>query len=318
MHEKKKITVIMPCYNQVQYVRESIDSVLNQTYKNIELLLIDNLSTDGTKEVIQEYEKKDNRIRAVYHKENMGLGYSFTEGMKLATGDFVSFTSSDDIWYLNKLEVQANTLNLNPESDVIHSDADIVDGKGKKTGTIKQFYKLRTSEASGNVFNCLTRKNICCTSTVLFKKECLKTYGEFDPELRFAHDWWLYIKLSQNHRFLYLTERLVAYRVHSTNTTRNKEWVYSDYVIIHKRLAEMGVDSKSHYISAALASSVLGKVQQAREFMAKAKEKGRFTLKEKAIYHSIMKLGNLSTPLGLINKARHAFSGLLYKFTSSN
>ncbi|MFH2106767.1 MAG: sugar nucleotide-binding protein [Candidatus Micrarchaeota archaeon] len=312
-----KVSVIMPCYNQVNYIRESVDSVLNQTYKNIELILIDNVSTDGTKEVIQEYEKKDRRVKAIYHKENMGYGGSINDGFANATGKYIALTSSDDIWYLEKLDIQVLQLISFNDSDLVHSDADIIDGKGKKTGTIRKLYRLDTSKASGNVFDYLTTKNICCTSTVLFRKECLKTYGEFDPELRFAHDWWFYIKLSQKHKFYYCPERLVAYRVHSTNVTRNKEWVYSDYVIIHRRLAEMGVDSKSHYISAALASSVLGQFQQARRFMAKAKESGKLTLKEKAIYHSIMKFNNISRPIGFINKARHAFSGFVYKFTDS-
>ena len=304
----------MPCYNQVNYIRDSIDSVLDQTYKNIDLILIDNDSTDGTKEIIKEYEKKDTRIRALYHEKNKGLGFSFTEGMSIANGDFVAFISSDDLWDPKKLEMQVNILDSNKDFDVIHSNAHIIDENGKNSGkTIKELFRLNVKELSGEVFHIMTKKNICCTSTILFRKECLTTYSEFDSALRFAHDWWLYIMLAKKHKFYYVPNTLASYRIHSSNITKKIDWVYQDYIIIHSRLAEMDVDPKNHLISASLAASALGEVDKARSLIKEAKKKGSFNFYDNLLYLSIITFEDVHTPLLLLNRLKNSFLGLLYK-----
>ena len=311
---QKLVSVIMPCYNQAQYVRESIESVLNQTYQNIELLLIDNASTDGTKEVIKEFEKKDKRIVAIYHKKNLRFETSFTEGMGLAKGEYLAFTSSDDVWLQQKLDVQIAVLETHPEYDIVHSDALIIDENGNEKGTIREFYRLDPKEATGDVFHSLTKKNICCTSTVLIRRKCLQTADEWDPSLSFAHDWWLYLTYSRKHRFFYLTKTLAKYRVHSTNTTKKINWVYTDYAIIHKRLADQGIDPKEHLMKAALSYARIGNVSKAIEMIKAAETHGKLTFKERCIKFFISTFGNTGWLIGALNIGRHTLLWIDYKF----
>ncbi|MBU0591890.1 glycosyltransferase [Candidatus Micrarchaeota archaeon] len=305
--EKDLVTVIMPCYNQAQYARESIDSVLNQTHKNLEVLLIDNVSTDGTKEIVQEYEKKDPRVRAIYHKQNMGLGYSFTEGMKEAKGNFISFTSSDDIWYSTKVEEQLKLLENIPLADFCHTNANIIDGAGKKTGeTIRQIYGATVEESSGDVLMAITRRNICCCASILFRRKCLETYAQFDPAFTVIHDWWFNIKIAQKHRFAYVSHSLVDYRVHEGNFSKKKTLLMEDYMHIHKRIADMGIEPQRHHIAIATSAARIGKTAEAKEAVQKAKGFGPLGIQDRIITFIINDFTNDSGAiLEEINDVKH-------------
>ena len=310
----KKVTVIMPCYNQAAYARESIESVLNQTYKNLELLLIDNFSTDGTCEIIKEYAKKDSRVHAIYHEKNMGFEYSFNEGMEKATGEFISFTSSDDYWYPKKIEKQLDVLEKNPEYDVVHTDAQIIDGQGKKCKmTMREYYYLEPKKATGDIFRTLSKKNICCCSSMFFRRKCLETYSKFDPVFKIVHDWWFNIKLSQKHKFFYIPGVLVDYRIHSTNTSKNKEALMNDYIEIHSRLAKMTHEQQSHYMAIATSAARIGKNYMAREAIKKAENAGRMSMQNKLIAFIITKFDNCGKMLEMMNEPKHWFLGIRYK-----
>lgn len=296
----------------MKYIEESVCSVLNQTHKNLELIIIDNCSSDGTKEVVEKLEKKDRRINAVYHQKNVGIGASINEGLVLATGEMVAFTSSDDIWDHKKLEEQVAILEEKDGVDMVHSDADIIDSTGKRTGrAISKTYNVRGEIASGDVFEILCRGNICCTSTILFRKKCLSTYNKFDERLKYAHDWWFLINLSKKHKFYYMPECLVKYRVHGTNLTRNIELVYTDYWLIHSWLADMNIEPKNHLISAAFAAAIIDKPKESKEALEKAQRYGKFNVQEKMMVTLIQKFKNKQVLLHL-NSIRRGATGLFY------
>jgi len=309
----KKTSIIMPCYNHEKYVGSAIESVLNQTYGNIELIAIDNKSTDSTTKIIKKFEKQDNRVVAIYHEKNVGLINSMNEGLEHISGDYISLISSDDLFWPGKTAEQVSALESNPGFDVVHSDADIIDGEGKKSGkTIKDFYRMTAKEAGGDIFLPLTRKNLCCTSTIIFKKECLSTCGAFDPELHYAQDWWFFLKLAEKHKFLYMDKVLADYRIHATNLTRNVDLVYADYVTIHSRLADMGIEPKSHLMTKAFSLAILGKTEDARAAVAAAKKHGKLGIQENLVAFIINNFKN-SRPLLLgINKYRHSLMNSLY------
>lgn len=311
--DNSKVTVIMPCYNHAKYVGAAIESVLNQTYRNIEVLLIDNVSTDGTKEIIADFAKKDKRVRPIFHKKNIGYEGSINEGFNKATGAYIALTSSDDIWYPEKLKTQMDALDSNPSCDIVHAGARLIDGEGKPRGkNIAEFYRVGQAELSGDVFYAMTRRNICCTSTVLFKKKCLKTCGQFDLALKYAHDWWFYIQLAKKHKFLYVNKVLADYRIHSTNLTRNRAIVYGDYYIIHSRLARLGIEPKRHLIAAGFAAAVLGKKSESLTAIEDAKTRGPLAAQDRLTAFIIEKFGDKPDLLLSINEKRHLLLGFLY------
>lgn len=308
-----KISVIMPCYNHAKYVDAAIQSVLNQTYRNIEVLLIDNVSTDGTKEIIAGFARKDKRVRPIFHKKNIGYEGSINEGFAKARGAYIALTSSDDIWYPEKLAVQMQALNANPDYDIVHAGARLIDGEGRPRGkNIAEFYRVGQAELSGDVFYAMTRRNICCTSTVVFKKKCLKTGGQFDLALKYAHDWWFYIQLAKKHKFLYVDKVLADYRIHSTNLTRNRAIVYGDYYIIHSRLARLGIEPKRHLIAAGFAAATLGEKQDAIAAIEDAKTRGPLNAQDRLTVFIIERFGDKPDLLLSINEKRHLLLGFLY------
>ncbi|BCN32545.1 glycosyltransferase family 2 protein [Anaeromicropila herbilytica] len=110
----KLVSVIMPAFNTEKYIREAIESILNQTYKNLEFIIIDDGSTDNTLKIIMEYAKKDNRILVISRK-NMGLTSSLNDGIKLAHGEYIARMDSDDISATDRFEKQVSYMNQNPD-----------------------------------------------------------------------------------------------------------------------------------------------------------------------------------------------------------
>src|SRR5699024_7875511 len=108
MTNKPKVSVITPVYNAEHYLRETIESVINQTYKSFEYLLIDDCSTDNSASIIKEFAKRDSRIKYVKLKENSGAAVARNTGLEHAQGRYIAFIDSDDVWYPAKLEKQLN------------------------------------------------------------------------------------------------------------------------------------------------------------------------------------------------------------------
>jgi glycosyltransferase involved in cell wall biosynthesis len=119
MNDQPLVTVLMPCYNAEPYLREAIESILNQTYTNFELLAIDDGSTDGTYAILEEYAVKDQRMKVIKNEENIKLIRTLNKGVELAKGDYIARMDADDISALNRLEVELKYLMSNPEIDII-------------------------------------------------------------------------------------------------------------------------------------------------------------------------------------------------------
>lgn len=119
MTEGKKVTVLMPCYNAAAYFHEAVDSVLNQSYSNLEILLIDDGSKDNTAELITKYSQIDSRIVPVFNEKNMGLIKTLNKGVQLATGDFIARMDADDISHPDRIKLLLKEFDLDPKLDVI-------------------------------------------------------------------------------------------------------------------------------------------------------------------------------------------------------
>ena len=122
----KKISVIVPCYNVEKYVAKCLDSIINQTYKDLEIIVVEDCSKDNTYEILKEYEKKDKRIKLIKNKKNGGLSFSRNAGIKASTGDYLSFIDSDDYIDLNFYELMINEIDSN-NADIAICNMKIVD-----------------------------------------------------------------------------------------------------------------------------------------------------------------------------------------------
>lgn len=208
----------MPCYNHARFVVESASAILGQTYDDLELIIIDDCSTDNSWELIRRLAAGDQRVRPIKHEHNQGASKSRNDGLHLAIGEFVGFCDADDIWERNKLEVQINLLQKDPDFDVAYCDATIIDEHGKPTGArFSECFPPKKAD-SGWLFKELVTRNFINMQTVVMRKECVQKAGYFDENIKWVEDWRYWIKVSNVHRFLYSQEPLAKYRVHSQST----------------------------------------------------------------------------------------------------
>ena len=116
----------MPSYNYAPYLPFAIKGVLSQSYSNLELIIVDDCSTDGSREIVNEWKRLDDRIVTVYHDSNYGLSVARNSGIAVSSGEFIALCDSDDIWSPEKLQMQIERFRLKPELGLVHSDAAII------------------------------------------------------------------------------------------------------------------------------------------------------------------------------------------------
>ena len=127
------VTIFMAVYNVENFIKDSLESILNQTYKNFEFLIVNDASTDHSSEILQLYEKKDKRIRVIHNKHNMGIPYTRNIGLKEANGKYIAIMDADDIALPFRIEKQVLFMENNPEIDVLGTDYEVIGGKIKRT-----------------------------------------------------------------------------------------------------------------------------------------------------------------------------------------
>jgi len=237
-----KISIIIPTYNYAQYICEAIESVLNQTYKDFEIIVVDDGSTDNTKEVIKPYL---NKIKYIY-QQNSGPSSARNRGIKEAKGEYIAFLDADDIWLPQKLELQIKFMEKEKEVGLIFSDMILFNEKGIiKNSFLKQklfFNKLPIKPLSStekviydNVFNALLQENFIPTNTVIAKKECFNKVGFFDETLFSVEDRDMWLRIGLFYDIGFINFPLVLTRFHETNISANQELALKSRLKVMKK-----------------------------------------------------------------------------------
>lgn len=207
---KPKISVVMSVYNEEKFLDESIQSILNQTFKDFELIIINDKSTDNSLKIIKKYMKKDKRIKLINTKENKGCPGSRNEGLKVAEGKYVAILDGDDVSSMERLEVQYNYLERNPPIYLVGSSAIYIDENGKEIRRFRKYndYKLlawRLPRSCGIVH-----------PSIMFHNEKL-IYNDY---FKGASDYKFYLDLlSKGKKLTNLPQFLVKYRLHGGSMT---------------------------------------------------------------------------------------------------
>lgn len=212
------VSVIMPCYNHAQFVSESVRAVLKQDYHDLELIVVDDKSTDGSAEVVRKIAQGDGRVRLIIHERNHGVSRSRNDGLRASRGTHLGFCDADDIWKPDKLKVQMQALQDISEYDVTYCDSEIIDRTGRPMGKLFSDLFPPPMAPSGDLFEQLCQTNFINMQTVLLKRRCVEESGYFDEGIKWVEDWWQWIRLSRQYRFLYDPRALAQYRVHSNST----------------------------------------------------------------------------------------------------
>jgi len=213
MHSLSLVSVIIPAYNAEKTIKATMQSVLKQTYDNIELLIINDGSTDSTPEIVRTF--KDPRIR-LYDFTNAGLSAARNRGIARATGEYISFIDADDMWSKDKIESHVQALKDNPSAAVVYSWSYGI-YKGTKKRLPDQTYRL-----SGDVY----REMLCINfvaggSNILAKKEAIEKTGKFDETLTACEDWDYYIRLAREYEFAHIPKFQVFRSITRDNMSSN-------------------------------------------------------------------------------------------------
>ncbi len=208
------VSVLMPTFNRAKFLPEAIDSVLSQTYADLELLIVDDGSEDNTTSVLEPF-LRDERVRYFY-QDNQGQSYARNVGLKHAMGDFVAFLDSDDIWKPEKLEKQLAVVRAHPDADIVHGDEEIIDEQSAVTSL------LNMARYSGRITRYLLADNSVSITTALVKRRCFDEMGGFDTSVGVADDYELWLRFSARYRFHYEPGIVASYRVMDDQISSDK------------------------------------------------------------------------------------------------
>lgn len=199
------VTVIIPTKNRLSLLKRAIESVRKQTWTNIEIIIIDEASTDGTKEYLRELQQTDICVKVVFNTTSVGAAQSRNLGIELAKGDFIAFIDDDDEWMPEKTRKQIDFLTHNSEYVAVTCDFEIIHKKGKLGLKIKRI-PLTLDKQELLCYNFLGGASMC-----LAKTSALKEINGFNPSLPSCQDWDLWLKLLSVGKIGVLSEPLVRY-----------------------------------------------------------------------------------------------------------
>lgn len=225
------VSVVIPVYNGEETIKQTIESVLSQTFSDFELIVINDGSTDATVNVVSTFQ--DPRIK-VFSYPNAGLSASRNRGISLASGNYISFIDADDLWTADKLEAQVSALQENPQAALAYSWTDYIDESG-------QFFRQGPHfNFSGDVFAKLLLSDFVGNgSNPLIRKQAFSEVGGFDESLNAAEDWDMWLRLAARYEFVAVPFTQILYRQSPTSMSANpRKMEVASLRVINRALAE--------------------------------------------------------------------------------
>ncbi len=225
----KLVSIITPNYNSEKFISHTIKSVINQTYKNWEMIIVDDVSTDNSLNIITSFCKIDSRIQLHKLPENLGAAIARNKAISLAKGNFIAFLDSDDLWLPQKLELQLNFM-LKNNFSLTHTSYEVIEENGRNTNKIiKCKHKLDYNRMLfSNEIGCLT---------AIYNRDILgKIYM---PEIRKRQDYGLWLKILKSEKYAFgLSDVLAKYRLRNNSISNNKvemlKWNWNLYKNVEK------------------------------------------------------------------------------------
>jgi glycosyltransferase involved in cell wall biosynthesis len=212
---KPKVSVVMSIYNSETTIVKSLESIINQTFKALEIILINDSSTDRSYDILKEYEKKDNRIKCYSNKTNLGLTKSLNIGISKCSTEFIVRQDSDDYSTLDRIEKQYKI--INSDENIVLLGSQILEVKNNKKN-------LWTLKKSVNCNKMIKYKNLFAHSTVLFRRSVFNKVGKYDLSYKVSQDFELWMRMAQHGRVQYIYEPLVFRVFRENSISENKKF----------------------------------------------------------------------------------------------
>ncbi len=212
------VSVVVPSYNHDKFISETIESVLGQDLDDLELIIVDDASTDASRQIIQKYAEKDARVRVILHETNCGIAKTINDGIAAAQGKFLAYSASDDVWMKDKLSKQLAVLESNEDLIVI-TEAEVIDESGQRVGaTYSELGRGVLIKGSRDVFHDILENSSPIMGSTLLHKRANLGGILFNERLKYLNDIIFFLDLAAKYKFYYIAEALVQYRIHANNT----------------------------------------------------------------------------------------------------
>jgi glycosyltransferase involved in cell wall biosynthesis len=236
--EDPLVSVIIPAYNAATYIQQTLESVCRQTYKSLEIIVVDDGSTDSTSDIVSTYRSRDNRLLLI-KQQNLGVAAARNAAIRASSGAFVAPLDADDIWFPDHLEKQVRCLTVAPDHVALaYSWSVDIDLDGKETGD------FRASEIEGKVLATLISHNfIGNASATIIRRCCFEKVGLYDISLRKSQaqgceDWDLYLRIAEEFEFASVSAFTVGYRKFNQSMSRNYEQMSHSHSLVMKAVQQ--------------------------------------------------------------------------------
>lgn len=212
-----KVSIITPAYNMARFLPEAIESALGQDYHNLEVIILDDGSTDETAEVVRAYGD-----RVQYHwQPNAGVANSYNRLIRLATGDFIHFLDADDVLVPNAIKLASSALENHPSAALAYGPATVIDAAGRPYGrrVAPSWIASAGLAPSRRMFKELLKGCHITNSSVMVRRAVLEEVGPYQTESVPGEDWDMWLRIAVNHDMAYVSEPLCLYRTHGGSLT---------------------------------------------------------------------------------------------------
>ena len=223
-----KVTVLMSVYNGEKYLQEAIDSILVQTFKDFEFLIVNDGSTDKTREILESY--KDPRIRIINNEKNIGLTKSLNIGLRIVKGEYIARQDADDISCGNRLERQIKFLDEKLDIAIVGTNYFRINEKGDIIQEIKR------QEKDKDIKKYLLNGNQLGHGTIMFRKSCIEKVGFYREEFKFAQDYDFVLHFSEKYKLANIPETLYKWRINSDSVSVSRKIIQDRYAKLALRL----------------------------------------------------------------------------------
>ena len=204
-----KVSVIIPTYNCDRYICQAIDSVLAQTFQDLEIIVMDDGSTDNTRLVLERY---GDQIRYIY-QENQERSVARNNGIRQSTGEYVAFLDADDVWREDKLARQVKVLDRHPEVSLVYAQAAIIGGDGAWPRGDEIVAIGWGLARPARIYNRLALRNFIPAPTVMVRRQCFDEVGYFDESLVYVEDWDMCLRVAEKYKVAFVPQILAGYRI---------------------------------------------------------------------------------------------------------
>ncbi len=211
------VSILLCTYNGEDYIKEQITSILNQSYENFELLIIDDCSTDHTFAICEKYEKEHSNISLFKNKINLGINKNFEKAISLAKGEYLAFADQDDVWRIDKIEILLKLIQSSA-AILVYCNSEMINENGESTNTASTDHNVFVK---GNNSKQLILYNTVSGHQMLFKKELVKHILPLPK--KFWYDWWIAYIATAKFSIHFTEKKLVKYRIHQNSFVQSKK-----------------------------------------------------------------------------------------------